>query len=196
MWEWNPSTNTAFQHLKAWICQTLLRNTLAYHDCSKPVIVQTDSSKYDLGTALIQSGRSIAFASKMLTDVESHYINTERECLSVCFRLEKFYTNLYGRHVIIQNDHKPHQMIQQKPIHAPPHLQCMLLCMQKHNYMIQHKPSKDIVLVECLSHFPSSKSPSQSLYTRTSSIYNFPMTSWLLSEEPSSMTQCITPSTA
>ena len=29
-WDWNPSTDAAFQHLKAWICQTLLKVTLAY----------------------------------------------------------------------------------------------------------------------------------------------------------------------
>ena len=37
-WEWNPSTDAAFQHLKAWICQTLLNATLVYYDRYKPVI--------------------------------------------------------------------------------------------------------------------------------------------------------------
>ena len=54
-WDWNPSRDTAFQHLKAWICQTLLNATLTYYDRSKPVLVQTDTSEYGLGTALIQS---------------------------------------------------------------------------------------------------------------------------------------------
>ena len=43
-WDWNPLTNAAFKHLKAWICQTLLNTTLAYYDQSKPVIVQNDAS--------------------------------------------------------------------------------------------------------------------------------------------------------
>ena len=47
-------------------------------------------------------------------------------------------------------------MIQQKPIHAaPPQLQQMLLCMQKYDYTIWYKLSKDMVLGNCLSHFPS-----------------------------------------
>ena len=32
MWDWNPSIDAAFQHLKAWICQTLLKAILVYYD--------------------------------------------------------------------------------------------------------------------------------------------------------------------
>ena len=112
-WDWNPSTDAVFQCLKAWICQTLLKVTLAYYDRTKPVVIQTDASKFGLGAALLQGGQPIAFASKTLTDIESHYANIERECLSVCFGLEKFHTYIYGRHVLIENDHKPLEMIQQ-----------------------------------------------------------------------------------
>ena len=53
-----------------------------------------DVSDYILGASLIQSSRPIAFASKMITDSDTHYANIERECLLVCFRLEKFHTYL------------------------------------------------------------------------------------------------------
>ena len=66
-WDWNPSTDIAFQNLKQWICKTLL-NTL---DCTKPAVIQTDASEYGLGAALLQDGRPIAFASKTLTDIET-----------------------------------------------------------------------------------------------------------------------------
>ena len=49
-------------------------------------------------------------------------------------------------------------MILQKPIHtAPPHLQPMLLGMQKYDYTIHYKPSKEMVLADHLSCFPSLK---------------------------------------
>ena len=100
-------------------------------------MIQTDASKFRLGTALLQGGWPIAFASKTLTDVDSYYANIERECLSVCFGLEKFHTYIYGRHVLIENDHKLLEMIQHKPIHvAPSRLQWMLLHMQKYDYTI------------------------------------------------------------
>ena len=119
-WDWNPLMDAAFQHLKVWISQTLLNTTLAYYNRSKPVIMQTDTSEYRLSTALIQGDHQMAFASKTCTDIETHYANIEQECLSVCFGLEKFHTFLYGRYITIQNDHKPLEMIQQKPIHAMP----------------------------------------------------------------------------
>ena len=114
-WDWNPSTDQTFSHLKSWICNMLLKTTLAYYDCTKPLVLQTDASEYGLSTALIQNNRLIAFASKTCIDVETRYVNIERECLSVCFGLEKFHAYAYGRHIIVQNDHKPLEMIQRKP---------------------------------------------------------------------------------
>ena len=155
-WDWNPSTDIAFWCFKAWICQTLLNAPLSYYDQTKPVAVQTDASEYGLGADLVQSSYPIAFTSKTLTDVKTCYANIERECLSVCFSVEKFHTYIYGRHVIVENDHKPLEMIQHKPIHvAPPQLQQMLLHMQKYDYTIQYKPSKNMMLATFLSHFPS-----------------------------------------
>ena len=50
------------------------------------------------------------------------------------------------------------KLIQQKPIHvALPHLQCMLLCLEKYDYTIQYKPGKELVLAIHLRHFPSCK---------------------------------------
>ena len=119
-WDWNPSTNQSFHHLKSHICNTLLKTTLSYYDRTQPLVLQTDTSKYSLGAAFLQNNRPIAFASKTLTDVETRYANIERECLSVCYGLEKFHTYVYGKHVIVQNDHKPLEMIQRKSIHAAP----------------------------------------------------------------------------
>ena len=111
-WDWNQLMDAAFQHLKAWICQTQLNATLMYYDRSKPVIVQTDTSRYVLGATLIQSSHPIAFASKNLTDIKTYFMNIEHECLSMYFGLEKFHTYIYGRHVMVQNDHKLLEMIQ------------------------------------------------------------------------------------
>ena len=119
-WHWNPSMDAAFQCLKAWICQTLLNTTLKYYDRSKPIIAQMDASEYGLGATLIQTGHPTTLTSITLTDIETPCANIERQCLSVCFSLEKFHTYLYGRHVTIQNNHKLLELIQQKPIHVAP----------------------------------------------------------------------------
>ena len=86
----------------------------------KPVEVHTDVSEYGLGAALIQHSKPVAFASKTLTPIESRYANIECECLSVVFSLEKFCTYIYGNHVTVYNDHKPLDMMQEKPIQVAP----------------------------------------------------------------------------
>ena len=155
------------------------------------------TSKYGLSTALIQCSRPITFASKTLTIVETHYTNIEREFLSVCFSLEKFHTFLYGRHVIIENDHEPLEMIQHKPILAAfPRFQCMFLCMQRYHNTIQYMPSKDMILANHLSWFLSAKEVPPYLHpSKTSNMCNCPPMSWMLSKEPSSMTQSTVPCT-
>ena len=154
-WDWTPSTDSAFQQLKQWICKTLLKTTLTYYDRTQPLTLHTDASEYGLGAALLQNGKPIAFASKTLTDVETRYANIERECLSVVFGLEKFHTYIYGRQITVYNDHKPLEMITRKPIQAaPPRLQRMLLRLQRYDYTLLYKPGKEMILADRLSRFP------------------------------------------
>ena len=48
---------------------------------------------------------------------------------------------------MVENNHKPLEMIQHKPTHAaPPQLQQILLYRKKYDYTIQYKPGKDMVL--------------------------------------------------
>ena len=136
--DWNSSTDATSQHLKSWVCSTLVKMTLTSYDRTWPVIVHTNDGEYGLGTAPIQNGCPITFTSKTLTEFGTQYTNIERECLSVCFRLEKFHTYAYGRH-INQNDHEPLEMTQHKFIHVTTLcLQCMLLCLQKYDYTIEY----------------------------------------------------------
>ena len=90
---WNASYEATFQQVKQAIISD---TTLRYFDPSLPVTIQVDASQVGLGTALLQDNRPIAFASKALTDTECRYANIEREMLAVVFRVERFYTYVYG----------------------------------------------------------------------------------------------------
>ena len=50
-----PSTDASFNQLKQWICNTLLKTTLAYYDHTKPVEIHTDASEYGFGLAIMQN---------------------------------------------------------------------------------------------------------------------------------------------
>ena len=98
-WDSKPSTDADFQQLKAWMCNWLLHTTLTYYYREKPITIQTNASEYGLGAALPQDGHPSPFASKTLTDTETRYANTKRECLSFCFRFKKFNSFIYERHI-------------------------------------------------------------------------------------------------
>ena len=64
---WNHTYDTAFE----WIKEAIISDTtLRYFDPSLPVTIQVDASQVGLGTALLQNGKSLAFASKALTKTE------------------------------------------------------------------------------------------------------------------------------
>ena len=115
-----------------------------------------DASLRGLGTCLIQDGKPIAFASKSLTGAESCYANIERELLTVIFACIRFNTYLQGRRFTVQSDHKPLEMIHLKSMHnVPPHLQRMLLQLQKYDMEIKYKPGSEMLLADTLSRCPA-----------------------------------------
>lgn len=72
------------------------------------------------------------YASRSLTDTETRYAQTEKEMLAIVFVLERFNQHTFGRHVYIEGDHKPLEMILQKPLaRAPRRLQLVMMRLQK-----------------------------------------------------------------
>ena len=117
---------------------------LRYYDRNLPVTVQADASLRGLGACLIQQHKGkdqpIAFASKSLMDVETRYANTERELLAIVFACQCFSTYLLGRSFVAESDHKPLEMIAMKNlVNAPPHLQRMLLELQRYDVTIKYR---------------------------------------------------------
>ena len=52
---------------------------LSYFDPNQSLILQCDASETDLGAAILQQGRPVAFASRALTDNETRYAQIEKE---------------------------------------------------------------------------------------------------------------------
>ena len=104
----------------------------------------------------MQNGQPVAFASKSLTDTESNYCNIEQEMLGIVFGLERFHHYAYGRHVIIETDHKPLESITRKNLTnaLTPRLMRMLLRIQKYDFTVVYVPGKDIPVADGLSHLP------------------------------------------
>ena len=85
--------------------------------------------------------------------METRYANIERELLAIIFACQHFSTYLLGRSFIAESNHKLLEMITMKNLaNVPPHLQRMLLEIQRYNITIKCQPGAQMQLANALSH--------------------------------------------
>ena len=85
---------------------------LVHYDPQLPVHMAGDASLHGIGAVISHimpdgSERSIAFASRTLSQCEKKYAQVKKECLFLLFGIKKFHQFLYGRHVTLVTNHNP-----------------------------------------------------------------------------------------
>ena len=163
VFHWEEQQTRSFQEIKTLIAKAN-NISLRYYDRNLPVTVQADASLRGLGACLIQKhnreDQPIAFSSKSLTDAETWYANIEREFLAIVFACQCFSTYPLGRSFVAESDHKPLEMIAMKNLaNVPPHLQRMLLELQRYNVTIKYWPGQQMLLANALSRCLARASP-------------------------------------
>lgn len=156
---WDQTTHgLAFDNLKRCLASD---EVLAYYDVSKPVVIQCDSSQSGLGAVLLQDNRPVEYASHSLSPTEQSYAQIEKELLAIVFGLERLHSYVYGRHTIVETDHKPLLSIVKKPLtSAPKRLQRMLLRLQKYDFELHYRPGTQVIIADTLSRaYPQSTDP-------------------------------------
>ncbi|XP_043478167.1 uncharacterized protein K02A2.6-like [Leptopilina heterotoma] len=108
-WNWDRESDRAFQSAKKSLMSS---EVLMPYDTRLPVKITTDASPYGLGAVLVHVlegnvERPVAFASRTLTKAESGYSQLDREALGVVEGVKSFHQFVYGRHFILETDHKP-----------------------------------------------------------------------------------------
>ena len=147
--QWGPEQDKALKQVK-----DLLSNPpiLQYFDSRTQSVIQADASQRGLGAVLLQKGRPIAYASRSLSATEQNYAQIEKELLVIVFACDKFHHYIYGFHTTIRSDHKPIEFIMKKPLHQiSPHLQRMLLKLQKYELTVRYTRGKDMHVADTLS---------------------------------------------
>ena len=95
---------------------------------------------------------SYCLCLKSLNPRLNHYAQIEKELLSVVFGVEKFSEFLYGRHFVVETDHKPLESIVRKSLlSSPKRLQRMLLHLQKYDLDVVHKRGVEMYMADTLS---------------------------------------------
>ena len=93
--------------------------------------------------------------SRSLTKAEKKNVALELECLAIIFACQKFHHYIYGKHTLVETDHKPLEVITKKSISAAPRrLQRMLLQLQRYDLEIINQPGKQQWIAHILSRLP------------------------------------------
>lgn len=154
-WCWLEHHTAAFTKLKELIAGPPV---LRYFDVHQPVVLSADASQHGLGAVCLQNDRSVAFASRALTETESRYAQIEKELLALVYACTKFHHYIYGRAVTVETDHQPLITILKKPLHtASARIQRLMLRLQRYNLDVIYKRGRELYVAVALScaHLPS-----------------------------------------
>ncbi|CAM5073966.1 unnamed protein product [Natator depressus] len=105
--QWTEKCQKAFNKLKA----TLMSDpVLRAPDFDKPFLVTTDASERGVGAVLMQKRpdqefHPVVFLSKKLSERESNWSVSEKECYAIVYALEKLCPYVWGRRFHLQTDH-------------------------------------------------------------------------------------------
>ena len=101
--KWGKPQQDAFDKLKAVVAEETM---LKFPDFSKPFIIHTDASDYQLGSVITQDEQPIAFFSRKMNPAQRKYTTIEKELLSISETLKEYKTMLKGQKIKIFTDHK------------------------------------------------------------------------------------------
>ena len=141
-WHWSPEQANALQVIK----DSLSSDTvMSYFDPAKETELIVDASPVGLGAILYQKTkegerRTIAYASRALSDVERRYSQTEREALAIVWSCEHFHLYLYGNSFTLVTDHKALEAIWNNPKSKPPaRIERWGLRLQPYNFRVEYR---------------------------------------------------------
>ena len=103
---WTTECATSFAVLKQRLTTAPI---LAFPDCSKPFVLDTNASHDGIGAVLSQvyegTERVVAYTSRSLTKVERKYCVTRKELLAVVVFIKQFRPYLLGQSFKLRTDH-------------------------------------------------------------------------------------------
>nr|XP_049465357.1 uncharacterized protein K02A2.6-like [Anopheles coluzzii] len=142
--QWDHKCKEAFDQFKKILSSNLL---LTHYNPNEKIVVSADASSVGLGATLSHryadgSMKVVQHASRALTEAEKRYSQIDREGLAIVYAVTKFHRMLYGRHFLLQTDHRPLlQIFGSKkgiPIYTANRLQRFALTLQLYDFEIEY----------------------------------------------------------
>lgn len=149
---WTNVHQDEFDKLKEIVSRDVM---LKYYNPDEPITLSVDSSKKGLGAVILQKGRPLAFASKVLTKSQMNYAPIELETLAIVFGCERFRQYLIGHKVNVESDHSPLEAIFKKDLNScPVRLQRFRIRLQEFDLNVKYIPGKHMYIADTLSRAP------------------------------------------
>ena len=124
---------------------------LAYPDHNKPFHIYFDASDLQLGLAIFQEGKPIAYYSRKLNSAQCNYTVGEKELLSIVETLKKIRTILYGgQNIHVYTDHENNTFAN---VHTQREM-CWRMCLEDYGVQLHYVKGETNHLVDALSLLP------------------------------------------
>jgi len=144
-WKWTSEHEQSLKNLKQSLAAA---TTTAYFDVSCESTIYVDASPVGLGAILTQKQgnetKIIAYGSRVLTDTEKRYSQTEREALAVVWACEHFNIYVYGKPFSVCTDHKPLVSIFSNPkTHTSARIERWCMRLQPYDVTVTYQRGSD-----------------------------------------------------
>ena len=146
---WEEKHSNAFDNVKKALISP---NILRFYDVTKEITLQVDASYGGLGATILQDEGPVAYASKAMNATQKKWAQIEKEMLAIVFGCSRFHQYVYGKKIKFETDHKPLEVILNKPLsQAPTRLQKMMMQLQAYDIAVIYKKGKEMHVADALS---------------------------------------------
>jgi len=147
--EWTTEARKSWNSIREDIRQC---QTLHYVREDAPVYLHTDASDYGIGGYLFQiiDGVEVpvAFMSKALSDAETRWSVTEKECYAFVYMFKKYEYLLRDRHFILRTDHRNLTYLNES---ASPKVRRWKILVQEFDFSIEYIKGEDNIVADATS---------------------------------------------